>query len=375
MNGNGVRDAGDDFLSGWTIQLVNSYGTVIATDVTDANGAYSFTVDKSGTYKVREVTQCGWTQTLGIGGYSISVSLGNSYSGYNFGNFDNISICGHKFYDGNANGKDDECMWVQGLRINLFKDVNNNGVFDSCVDKWVDSTRTDCYGNFCFTDEGPGTYFVQEDLASLCGVWIKTFGGAGYTVNATSGTNRKDIKFGNVKIGGTGAEDICYWTSCYGENKVFDGCSAVSELMLLNSLNLSNSRGALPNFSISGSGSYGLCQLSNWLESANSTNMAYALSAQFAIMELNVEAHLVSGTDKVYAAQLLPFASNVNGTPGLVDGGINSLGFITIRDLLTATNYELDKDPTTITTSTARAYQSALEQVLELANEDKIFVQ
>jgi hypothetical protein len=379
-DGDGVKDPIDHPLAGWTIYLdLNNNGYLDCNepyDVTDASGSYCLTVNRTGTYKVREVTKCGWTQTLGKNGYSVYVSAtGPDYTGYDFGNFDNISICGHKFYDGNVNGKDDECMWVQGLRINLYKDVNGNGVFDSCVDKWVDSTRTDCYGNFCFGDVGPGTYFVQEDLSSLCGVWIKTFGGAGYTVNATSGTNRKDIKFGNVKIGGTGAEDICYWTSCYGENKIFDGCSAVSELMLLNSLNLSNSKGALPNFSISGSGSYGLCQLSNWLESANSSNMAYELSAQFAIMELNVEAHLVSGTDRVYAPQLLPFASNVNGTPGLVDGGINPLGFMTIRDLLTATNYELGKDPTTITSSTARAYQTALEQVLELANEDKIFVQ
>src|SRR5262249_57207589 len=52
-NGNGLRDAGDEGLSGWTIQLVQG-GVVVDTRTTGADGSYSFANLGPGTYTIQE---------------------------------------------------------------------------------------------------------------------------------------------------------------------------------------------------------------------------------------------------------------------------------------------------------------------------------
>ncbi len=67
LNGNGVRDAGEPTLAGWTVYLDTDHdGTPDAgerTQVTDASGHYVFNGMPPGTYTVCEVLQSGWTQT------------------------------------------------------------------------------------------------------------------------------------------------------------------------------------------------------------------------------------------------------------------------------------------------------------------------
>ena len=61
LNGNGIIDAGEPALSGWTIQLdINNDGSIEQTAVTDANGMYTFTGVVAGTHKLSEVLQSGW---------------------------------------------------------------------------------------------------------------------------------------------------------------------------------------------------------------------------------------------------------------------------------------------------------------------------
>ncbi len=63
-NGNGAKDVGETGLSGWTIQLQNTSGTVLASTTTDGSGNYTFAEVTPGvTYRVREVQQPGWTQS------------------------------------------------------------------------------------------------------------------------------------------------------------------------------------------------------------------------------------------------------------------------------------------------------------------------
>ena len=72
LNGNGVRDAGEGPLSGWTVYLdADGDGTLDGGElstVTDANGNYSFTDLPLGQYLVEEVPQAGWAQTSPRGG-------------------------------------------------------------------------------------------------------------------------------------------------------------------------------------------------------------------------------------------------------------------------------------------------------------------
>src|SRR5581483_12413275 len=63
INGDGVREAGESGLQGWTIQLLRTTDVVLATTTTAADGSYTFDGLAAGTYRVREVGQTGWVQT------------------------------------------------------------------------------------------------------------------------------------------------------------------------------------------------------------------------------------------------------------------------------------------------------------------------
>src|SRR5207253_1924014 len=105
INGNGVRDAGEPGLPGWTIQATNLSTGAVSTAVSDATGSYSFPALPGGAYRVREVVQPGWVQTS-PNPPDVLVTLGSSAQA-NFGNFRFASISGHKFRDQNRNGVED----------------------------------------------------------------------------------------------------------------------------------------------------------------------------------------------------------------------------------------------------------------------------
>jgi hypothetical protein len=110
LNDDGVRNAGEQPISGWTIKLLDSTGTVVATDITDASGMYEFdTVMPGETYLVCEEVQLYWEQTYpnyttadpnppkttiatcptGYGpyGYEITLESGDEDTGNDFGNY------------------------------------------------------------------------------------------------------------------------------------------------------------------------------------------------------------------------------------------------------------------------------------------------
>jgi hypothetical protein len=62
-NGNGIMDAGEPLLSGWTIVLRDAQGTVVRMATTDQNGRYCFDRLPPGQYVVSEILQPNWRQT------------------------------------------------------------------------------------------------------------------------------------------------------------------------------------------------------------------------------------------------------------------------------------------------------------------------
>ncbi len=71
LDGDGVQDSGEPGLSGVTVQLLNSGGTVIATQTTNSSGNYLFSGLAAGTYKVQVVSSTlpsGSTKTYDLDG-------------------------------------------------------------------------------------------------------------------------------------------------------------------------------------------------------------------------------------------------------------------------------------------------------------------
>jgi hypothetical protein len=97
-----------------------------------------------------------------------------------------------------------------------------------------------------------------------------------------------------------------------------------------------------------------------WILGASATNMAYMLSAQLAAMELNVFNGKVNGAALVYA----PGATSANG-----------LGFASVNALMSEANTSLGTDGNTVAAGATRAYQEALKNALDRANNNLNFVQ
>jgi len=190
-NGNGTQDAEETGLSGWQIFLDangnNSLDSGETAVNTDNSGNYSFSNLNPGTYNVREVQQTGWRQTT-TNPAPVNLGSGESRSGINFGNFQNISISGRKFNDLNNNGVlEAQEPLLPNWRI--FLDANSNGSLDA----GEVNTSTDSFGGYSFANLGPGTYRVRE--VNQPG-WTQTTANPADII-AVSGTNVSNINFGN----------------------------------------------------------------------------------------------------------------------------------------------------------------------------------
>jgi len=55
---------------------------------------------------------------------------------------------------------------LAGIKVNLYRDVNNNGAYDPGVDAFVRTATTDATGAYLFSGLGDGPYVVQVDTSS-----------------------------------------------------------------------------------------------------------------------------------------------------------------------------------------------------------------
>jgi protocatechuate 3,4-dioxygenase beta subunit len=194
LTGIGAFLPGDPGLQGWTIDLLNAAGAIVATTVTDANGNYSFTDVGPGTYTVQEVLQSGWIQTFPAppGTYTFTATSGSDQSGLLFGNFQLVTFAGQVYNDLNGDGSNDGGTdpGLQGWTINLLDPFGNV----------VATTTSDVNGNYSFANVGPGMYTIQEVNQSG---WYQTqpVNPPGtYTVQAISSTNPSGLNFGNFQL-------------------------------------------------------------------------------------------------------------------------------------------------------------------------------
>jgi len=165
-DGNCIVDAaGDRYLEGVTVQLLDSNGVVIRTTKTDAGGNYRFDDLPIGTYSIREVQPSGLLQAgqrAGSGGGDASqtdlitqivVAAGVELVNYDFCEIPPAEISGHVYVDA-----DQDCVMdtgeapIAGVTITL---LDQNGSV-------VGTTQTDASGQYKFTGLRPGNYSVRE---------------------------------------------------------------------------------------------------------------------------------------------------------------------------------------------------------------------
>lgn len=184
LNGDGVQNAGEPGLAGWTVNLdTNADGSVDATTVSGAGGSYAFSALAAGTYRVREVVQAGFVQSSAN---PADLTLGAATDvTVNFGNFQTITISGLKFDDLSGDGVQNAGEpGLAGVTIQL--DAGANGSVDA-------TAVTGAGGTYSFANLGPGTYRIREVVP----------GGRTQTsanpadITATSGVNVSKIDFGN----------------------------------------------------------------------------------------------------------------------------------------------------------------------------------
>lgn len=179
----GVQDSGEINLSGWTIQVFNSTGTMVQQGTTDASGNVAFSLTEPATYKVREVfpsvpagcTGGQWIQKLpGPPTFEYTVALTSAGATVNFGNYLQCFASVFKFFDEDGDGVHDLGEGgLQGWKMQIY---DNTGTA-LLQEKFTDSTGT---ANFVLEQ---GQSYIAREVVSTetscanIGQWIQTFPG------------------------------------------------------------------------------------------------------------------------------------------------------------------------------------------------------
>ena len=160
VNGDGLRQSGDNPVSGWTVYLdANDNGVLDSgesSQTTDASGTYSFDQLALGGYRVRIVPQSGSLITSADSAF-VSLGSGTDASVVDFASHLNTtSVSGTLFDDANANGIQDAGEGaISGATI--FLDSNNNARLDA----GESTTTTSATGDYGFADVQPGEIVVR----------------------------------------------------------------------------------------------------------------------------------------------------------------------------------------------------------------------
>jgi len=407
----------------------NGDTTPFATTSTGSDGTYCFTDLGPGTYTVSEVVPAGWTKTAETGA-TITASSGQDSNGNNFDDFKNIQICGTKFLDHNGSGslvKDVTNNFLGGFTIHLYQESNNTlglqvGTGGDTLITSHGTGVTDVNGAYCFTNLGPGTYYVQEDASTQTDPsnWIQSGGPTTYyTEVAASGTNVANDNFANLHLTTHNGLTIGFYTNQNGQallcnpgtTKLKD-CVYNALYAAFNNTGTSSSQ-ATPNGTsvlVNEKGAYikwcdlagstGYTTLQNFLKKATSTNMANMLSAQLTATVLNCyfssttgvsvtesidvsKVTLVGTTSGQTNAQIIAglqaggTGTGVNANPGLtlVTDTDTTDKFIDIQSLINAAVQELKTHPNTTATSADRTFQESLKNCFDaINNREDIFL-
>ena len=257
------------------------------------------------------------------------------------------------------------------LTVLKFYDANANGVLDPTdtpLTGWETHVGAQATFDTIFETKdtpvsivvlAPACYTAQEgEIADPNHTWVHT--NASIQSKSVPVPGAAEIDFGNVCLGPGGGLTLGFWSNKNGQALVSTNtgnvavCGAAlpaSDLAWLVSLNLRDGAGNAFDPTT-------YTAFRTWLLNATATNMAYMLSAQLSAMELNVLNGKVNGNAIIYAP----------GTGGTSD-------FKTVCDVMSRANTELGLHGSVLSGSPYRAYQEALKNALDRANNDQNFVQ
>jgi uncharacterized repeat protein (TIGR01451 family) len=208
LNGDRVWDGDELGLSGWTIELRNPQGALVASTTTNANGAYSFDNLVPGDYTVSEVQQTGWQQTAPAGGEYL-ITLPDPQGG-----------------DGCATHKDFGNQQLGDLDVT--KVVEWNGVtevptqtFTICIAPagTVGAAVATAGDPYCHTYDSDGGSYTWSDLIPGDYGVVETPPGSGWTVAGSGVTVTVPANGGSVsttitntrKLGGLDVVKMVDW--------------------------------------------------------------------------------------------------------------------------------------------------------------------
>lgn len=223
VNENGLLDSGTD-------TLVDSQPTA---NVGGVDGVYTFNNVVGNKFIVHQAVASGFQQTSPKmpPDQAVTVDMGDTVSNVDFGSFHQITISGRAFTDVNGDGDDENGgdPGLNGVRVELYKDVNTNGTYESGTDTLVafqfTATVGNVVGSYSFTGVGPGKYVVREIVPAN---QLRTAPAAPgtYAVTAVSGTDVPGLIFGNIlpaTLSGTVYTDVNGDGAFNGSDAGFDG--------------------------------------------------------------------------------------------------------------------------------------------------------
>src|SRR5215203_835266 len=267
-----------------------------------------------------------------------------------------------KYYDANANGQydtgetyltgwkfriHDHIDWVRYTPANMILDASTP------LNTYYVSEYMPLQSNWIETDPSTG------DIDTAGSIEVPPVPATGTRVQQITLNNGDDetLQFGNVCLGSGGGLTMGFWSNNNGK-KLY----GADDNALLVSLNLIKNTAKKNSGLLYGEAfdPSGFSNYSGWLLKAESTNMAYMLSAQLSAMELNVLNGKVTPDSMIYAP----------GAPSA-----NSAGFATVQAVMDAANAELALHPTSVQSGATRTYQESLMKALDRANNNLNFAQ
>lgn len=166
LNDNGLKEAGEQGISGVTLELLNANGQPTGVTVlTDATGEYCFVGLRPGTYGVREFQPAGYYDGLDTPGEaggaahnpgdSITDAVlkgGQHGENYNFGELPPVSIGGMVHINTTGDCESPANPPLAGVTIHLLDSRGNV----------ISTATTGADGHYLFNNLAPGTYGVRE---------------------------------------------------------------------------------------------------------------------------------------------------------------------------------------------------------------------